>query len=75
MKYFVYSALAAVSIAQNDQLYTAANFPTAIFDSVSSDATINELVRTNSDGSKLAIMTANFITTCNSCSFENDSVV
>ena len=75
MKYFVYSALAAVSAAQNDQLYTAANFPTATFDSVSSDASINELVRTNSDGSKLAIMTANFITTCNNCSFENDSIV
>ena len=75
MKNFVFASLAVAATAQNDQLFTAASFPTAAFGAVTSDGNINELVRTNDDGSKLAIMTANFITTCSNCSFAGGAIV
>jgi len=75
MRNFAFSALAAVAAA-TDTPMTAVNFPQATAgEGLTADASLNEIVQTKEDGSKSAVMWAQFSTTCMDCYIQNDGLV
>ena len=75
MKHFAVVSLLAMATAQTNEPQTQVNFPTNVFGAVSADGYINEIVQTNDEGTKSAVLWAAWTTTCNDCNFQNGALV
>ena len=75
MRNFAFAALVAAAAAQTNEAQTPVNFPTNQMSTVSCDGYINEVVQTQADGSKSAVLWAAWTTTCNDCNFANEALV
>ena len=75
MRNFAFATLAAVALAASDMEGTPAMFPTAAVGVVTSDGMVNELVRTQDDGTKAAVIYVGWTTTCSDCAFAQGAIV
>jgi len=75
MRNFAFAALVAAAAAQTNEAQTPVNFPQNTASTVTCDGYINEVVQTQDDGSKSAVLWAAWTTTCNDCNFQNEALV
>jgi len=75
MRNFAFAALVAAAAAQTNEEQTPVNFPQNTASTVTCDGYINEVVQTQEDGAKSAVLWAAWTTTCNDCNFMNRALV
>lgn len=75
MRNFAFAALVAVATAQENIEGTPQNFPDIPGDADSATSFVNEILQVREDGTKSAVLWAQFNTSCSGCTFQDGNII